>query len=400
MKRRALGLLIGSHIVDDLYQGAVPALLPFLIAERRYSYAAATGITLAATFLSSLLQPVFGVLTDRHQLRWLVGAGLLTAGLGIGLCGLGDNYALTWAMVAVSGVGVAAYHPEAARLARQAAGASAQGMSWFAVGGNVGIAIAPIIVAPTLATAGLTGTPILALPAVVMALALAVLWSPRRRPASATPAGRVVTAPAEGPAHPDDWRSFRWLTIAVMARSIAYFGITSFLALYLIGRFGVSKQLGSVALTTFVGTGACGTVLGGRLADRLGRIPTVRIGYALVIPGLLGLLLAPQLPVAFAAIVVLGLGIYIPFSVHTTLGQEYLPNRIGTASGVTLGLAVSVGGISAPVLGLLADAHGITMALAVLFLLPAAALAVSTRLPDTRSRRRPPQPADYSVPAS
>lgn len=81
----------------------------------------------------------------------------------------------------------------------------------------------------------------------------------------------------------------------------------------------------------------------------------------------------------------LGLGLYVPFAVHTTLGQEYLPGRIGTASGVTLGLAVSAGGMVAPLLGLVADAYGIRTALALLLVLPIVALAVSTRLPETRA---------------
>lgn len=74
-----MGLLAASHAVDDIYQGAVPALLPFFIAGRHYSRPAATGLTFAATALSSVIQPVFGALTDRHNLRWLVPAGL-TAG--------------------------------------------------------------------------------------------------------------------------------------------------------------------------------------------------------------------------------------------------------------------------------------------------------------------------------
>ncbi|MGI5232908.1 MFS transporter [Actinoallomurus sp. CA-142502] len=374
--RRTLTLLVGTHVVDDLYQGAVPALLPFLVAERHYGYAQATGITLAATFLSSILQPGFGVLTDRRRAPWLVGAGLLTAGVGIGLCGLGGGYWTTWFAVALSGVGVAAYHPEAARAARQAAGASAQGMSVFAVGGNAGIAVAPLIAAPILGATGLAGTPLLALPAVVTALVLAAAWR-SREPVPAR--GRAAGDPAT-----DDWRAFGWLTVVVMCRSVAYFGISSFLALLLIHRFGLSKGAASAALTVFTGTGAVGTVLGGRLADRAGRLRAVRTGYVLTVPGLLGLLFAPDPAVAFAAAFVLGLGLYVPFAVHTTLGQEYLPGRIGTASGVTLGLAVSVGGMVAPLLGLVADAYGIRTALALLLVLPLIALAVSTRLPETR----------------
>ena len=138
-----VGLLAGSHAVDDIYQGAVPALLPFFIAGRHYSYAAATGLTFAATVLSSVIQPLFGVLTDRHNLRWLVPAGLTVAGAGIGLSGLAASYLLTWLAIALSGVGVAAFHPEAARAARAASGDSQQAMSVFSVGGNAGFAVGP-----------------------------------------------------------------------------------------------------------------------------------------------------------------------------------------------------------------------------------------------------------------
>ena len=382
MERGRLALLTGTHIVDDFYQGAVPAILPFLVLERHYTYAAATGITLAATFLSSLVQPAFGVLTDRHRMRWLVGAGLLVAGVGIGLAGLAGNYALTWLAVALSGIGVAAYHPEASRTVREAAGASAQGMSLFAVGGNGGIAIAPVIVTPILAATGLGGTPLLVIPAAAMALALAVL----ARRARVANAGRPPARPAPTGDRTDDWRRFWWLTGVVVCRSIAYFGVSTFLALYMIHRFGESKTVGSAALTTFLAVGACVTVIGGGLADRIGRVPTVRIGYSLAVPGILALLLAPSVPVVFAGAVLAGLGLYIPFAVQTTLGQEYLPNRLGTASGVTIGLAVSVGGMFAPILGWLADAHGIRVVLVALLVPPVVALFLSTRLRDTLIR--------------
>jgi MFS family permease len=102
----ALALLSSTHLVDDLYQGAVPALLPFLALSRHYSYTGLTGITLAATFLSSAVQPVFGVLTDRHRLGWLVPAGLLVAGIGVGLAAplvgfLADRFGLRLALAAL-----------------------------------------------------------------------------------------------------------------------------------------------------------------------------------------------------------------------------------------------------------------------------------------------------------
>ena len=381
MDRRGLGVLTVSHVVDDLYQGAVPALLPFLVVERGYSYAAATGITLAATVLSSVVQPAFGVLIDRRPLPWLTPVGLLVAGSGIGLAGVGDSYWWTWAAVALSGLGVAAYHPAAARAARAAAGASAQGMSWFAVGGNAGLALGPVLVTPVLLAYGVAGTPLLALPALVTASVLLALHRRAGVAARRAAAGGRARAGVK-----DDWRSFGWLTALVVLRSVAYFGVSSLLALYVMDRFGVSQATGAAVLTTFLAVGALCTLLGGWAADRYGRVSTVRTGYALCLPALALLLAAPGPPAAVAAAVVLGLGLYLPFSVQTTLGQEYLPNRIGTASGVTLGLAVSAGGAVTPALGALADAQGLSWALVTVFALPMAALLVSLRLRDPAAR--------------
>lgn len=375
LDRRGLGVLTASHVVDDLYQGAVPALLPFLVLERGYSYAAATGITLAATVLSSVVQPAFGVLVDRRPLPWLTPVGLLVAGVGIGLAGVGGSYWWTWAAVALSGLGVAAYHPAAARAARAAAGASAQGMSWFAVGGNAGLALGPVVVTPVLLAYGVAGTPLLALPALVMAAVLLALG--RRARSRPRPAGGGGGAPLRD----DDWRSFGWLAGLVVIRSVLYFGVSSLVALYVIDRFGVAASAGSAALTTFLAVGALGTFAGGWLADRWGRVPAIRLGYAVAVPGLVLLVAAPSWPVALAAAVLLGVGLYLPFSVQTTLGQEYLPNRIGTASGVTLGLAVSAGGAATPLFGLLADAHGLVWSLAALLPLPLLALLITLRLP-------------------
>ena len=144
--RPRVALLAVSHGVDDMYQGAVPALLPFFVADRHYSYAEAAGLIFALTALSSVIQPVFGALTDRRHLFWLVPAGLTVAGVGVGLSGLPHSYPMTFLAIALAGVGVAAFHPEAARAARAASVDSQQAMSVFSVGGNVGYAIGPVFV--------------------------------------------------------------------------------------------------------------------------------------------------------------------------------------------------------------------------------------------------------------
>jgi FSR family fosmidomycin resistance protein-like MFS transporter len=386
--RARLAFLTSTHVVDDLYQGAVPALLPFLAIERHYSYAGLTGITLAATFLASVVQPGFGALTDRYRnLGWLVAAGLLVAGLGIGVSGLGDNYLITWFAVAASGIGVAAYHPEATRTARGMAGDSTQAMSWFSVGGNLGIALGPVVVTPVLLATRLHGTPLLALPAVIMAAVLAVRRPWRQAGGTGTGPGHARRRePAAAGGRADDWRGFARLTVVVVLRSVAYFAVASLVALYAIRHFHTPAAVGSALLTTFIASGVIGTLSGGWLADRWQRIGTLRLGYGLAAAAVLRLVAAPDLAVLFIAAFVLGIVLFAPFAVQVTLGQDFLPSRIGMASGVTLGLGTSAGGVAAPLFGLLADAYGLPAALATAAAFPAVACALTFLLRDPRPR--------------
>lgn len=376
-----IGLLSLSHTATDFYQGSIAVLIPFLVFGADFSYAEATGLVLGATASSSIAQPFFGVLADRRDTFWLIPTSMVVAGLGICLIGVVDSYAWALAMATVSGLGVAAYHPAAARLARQIGGGSAQAMSWFIVGGNVGLALAPLTMAPILVTYGLSATPVLGVFGFVMAGFVVVA---RRWLVPAPVAATAVTPPSIA----DDWLSFRWLATVAILRAGIYFGVSSLLAVFVIEELGASQTAAAMALTAFLAIGAVSTVVGGLIADRWRRLASIRLGFALVVPGLLLIVTAPSLPLVVAGAVVAGAGAFLPFSVQTTLGHEYLPNRIGTASGVTIGLSVSAGGAMAPLLGLVSDAHGPRIALATLLALPLVALTASLRLPET-SRHAP-----------
>jgi len=370
MNRRGIALISSAHVVDDAYQGVVPALLPFLVAERHYSYAAVSGLTLAATLLSSVAQPLFGWWTDRRPRRWLIPAGILTAATGVASVGLFSSYLLTWLVIALSGLGIAAFHPEAARAARQAAGNSNRAMSVFALGGNAGFALGSLITAPVLLLAGLRGTVLLIVPALVMVVILvrrltAILDRPRQRRTAVLPAGV------------DDWPAFLRLTSVVVVRAVLFFGLTSFLALYFIHELGASPGVGGASLTLFLIAGGIGTLLGGWVADRHGRLTSIRLGFVLTAPAMAGLVLSTSLPLVLVFVALTGIGTFMPFSVFVILSQDYLPNRIGTASGVTIGLAVSIGGLFSPLLGWLADSTSLRFTLSTLIALPILALLLS-----------------------
>jgi FSR family fosmidomycin resistance protein-like MFS transporter len=361
-KNRSLTLMSLGHACVDVYQGAVAALVPFFVAERAWSYAAASGVVLAASLLSSVVQPLFGALTDRWAMPWLLPVSVLTAGAGVALSGVVGSYPLTLAAVAVSGAGVAAYHPEAARAARAVASGGNRGMGWFSLGGNAGFALAPLLVAAVIATGGLKASPLLLVPAVVgAALCAAAVRASRSRPAAAPAAGRDGR---------DDWPSFLRLSGAVVCRSVVFVGLSAFVSLYVRERAGGGDAAGTAALCVLYAGGAVGTVLGGRLADRYGRLPVVRGAYALTVLAVAGVVLVPG-PAVYLCVALSSASLYVPFSLHVTLGQDYLPGRVGTASGVTLGLTVSVGGLAAPALGALADTTSLRTALVPLIALPA-----------------------------
>ncbi len=392
MNRRAVALMSAAHVVDDLYQGVVPALLPFLVVERHYTYEAVSGLTLAAAVLSSVAQPAFGWWTDRRPSPWMISLGMVVAAAGVAVAGQSSNYLLTWAAVAVSGLGIAAFHPEAARTARQAAGSNNRAMSVFVLGGNAGFALGSLVATPLLLLVGLRGTLLLAVPAIVMAIVLLT----RLQPILLSPSGRLGHAAL--PTGPDDWPGFLRLTSVVVVRSILFFGLTSFLALYFINELGTSRGQGGEALTVFLAAGACGTLLGGAVADRYGRLLAIRAGFAMAIPSLLGLVLSTSPIAALVFVILSGVAVFLPFSMFVVLGQDYLPHRIGTASGVTVGLGVSVGGLCSPLLGALADATSLRRMLTALIAFPVLALLLSVLMRDPANRPSAPTTSSISDP--
>lgn len=388
-RNKSIILLSAGHACVDVYQGAVASLIPFFVAERAYSYAAASGIVLAASLLSSVTQPLFGVLTDRRSLPWLLPVSTLLGGTGIALSGLPDSYVPTLALVALSGVGVAAYHPESARVARLAARGSHTAMGWFSLGGTLGFAAAPLLVAVVVATGGLGLTPWLVLPAVVgsvLCLAAVRGLSGGDGPGGAADDGAEVRGDAESKPARDDVRSFTRLSLAVVCRSITFIGLSTFVAFLVQERTGGGTAAGTAALCVLYAGGAVGSVLGGALAERLGRVTVVRRSYLLTVVAVAGVVLAPG-PSVYVFVALASAGLYVPFSLQVTLGQDYLPTRIGTAGGITLGLTVSVGGLATPVIGALADATSLRTAMAPLAVLPALAWLLARGLREPSAAR-------------
>jgi MFS transporter, FSR family, fosmidomycin resistance protein len=383
MKYREVGLLSAGHLATDINQGALPALLPFFIAAYDLSFAAAAFIVFAANMTSSIVQPLFGYAADRFSKPWLLAAGLMLAGSGLALSGLCASYPWILFLAIVSGIGIAAYHPEAARRVNFAAGAKkGTAMSLFGVGGTIGFAIGPPLVTAALLQWDLKGTLVLFIPVTLMALVMASQFSRLEAlKASRNPEGKTSTHGNAG----DNWRAFSWLTVVIIGRSVIFYGLNTFIPIYWIHVMDQSESTGAMALTIFAGAGIAGNLLGGSLADRMGKKKVLLLGFAGLAVLLPALIWVDNVHVALFLLFPIGLTLYVTYSPAIVLGQTYLPNRVGLSSGVTLGMAVAIGGGAAPIIGKIADLYGVWFSLASIAFLPLLFFAIALCLPDDRA---------------
>jgi FSR family fosmidomycin resistance protein-like MFS transporter len=355
--RRGMSALSGGHLATDFASGSVPALLPFFAAKFDLSYTLTAVLMLATLASSSLTQPLFGLWSDRHGALWLLPTGIALAGSGIGLAAVAPSYGLLLVLVFLSGLGIAAFHPEGAKSAIFASGRKrASGMSLFNIGGNTGYALGPIIVTPLVLWLGLGPGGLLAsLPVVACSLAVlaALPYLSRLRPERR--AGRGV---AEGR---DDVRAMVILGGVIGLRSVAWFGLLTFVPLWVVS-LGNSEADGNRLLSLMLVAGAVGTLLLGPLADRFGLRRTLLVAQAMLTPMILVFVLVGGL-VGAVALMVVGICVVGTFGLTMVLSQMYLPQHVGMASGLSIGLAMGLGGIAAVALGGVADAVDLQTAL-------------------------------------
>ena len=363
MEKKKIFLVSLGHLSCDVNGGALPAILPFLIAGYGLSYQAAAGLMFAFACLSSLIQPLFGLVADKISRPWTIPLGVLLAGGGLACVGQVHSYEALFVAFAISGVGAALFHPEGARYANKVSGAAkGTGLSIFSVGGNTGFVLGPLLAVSAIGAFGLRGTLVFGVLALVMALILVWQIARLEGPAASCAAGGEGRA-ATAPAGENDWREFSKLTVAIVVRSVVFVGFNTFIPLYWVHVFGQSKSAGALALACFCTFGVVSNFIGGLLSDRFGYLRIIRLSSLLLIPATVLFAFQSDRYLAFALLLPLGFALYAPFSSMVVLGQKYLAKNIGFASGVTLGLATSMGGVVAPLLGWIADAYGLPSAI-------------------------------------
>jgi MFS transporter, FSR family, fosmidomycin resistance protein len=375
---RAMAALSAGHLAIDFAGGALPALIPFLVAKFDLSYTLAAVLVLASAISGSVVQPLFGLWSDRRGAIWLLPAGVATGGVGMALAAASPAYWLAVLFVIVSGLGTAAYHPEGSKFAAYVSGRRrASGMSLFSIGGNLGFGLGALATTPLVVALGLRGGLLIAVPCVAVGAVL-VAFAPYLR--RFVPGRRVRHAEAGK----EDLRALGLLLTVIAFRSLAWYGLLTFLPLWEVS-LGHSKSYGNHLLALMLLAGGVGTLAAGPIADRLGLRSVLLAANASISPLMLIFVLVGGVPGTFALAFV-GVAVVGTFGITMVMSQQYLPRRIGMASGLSIGFSIGLGGIAAVILGAVADSVDLRTALYVSSAAPAVAVLLTLLLPREGAR--------------
>jgi MFS transporter, FSR family, fosmidomycin resistance protein len=349
------------HLLNDMMQSLVPALYPTLKDSYGLSFAQVGMITLAFQCTASMLQPVIGFYTDKKPQPYSLMVGMGFTLVGLLLMSRADSYPMILLAAALIGMGSSVFHPEASRVARMAAGGRyGLAQSLFQVGGNMGSAAGPLLAAFIVVPRGqhsivwFSGAALIAMTVLFQVGG----WYGRRRAmqkpivrgkaastAPAMPRARVIGAVAI-------------LVALLFSKNVYSASLGSYFTFYLITKFGVTVQTAQFYLFAFLVGIVAGTIAGGAVGDRIGRIPVMwfsilgALPFALMLP-YASLLWTGVLAVAVAMIMASA------FSAILVYAQELMPGRVGLVAGMFFGFSFGLGGLGAAALGQLADATSI-----------------------------------------
>jgi MFS transporter, FSR family, fosmidomycin resistance protein len=364
--KKALAILSVGHLVTDVNQGALPALLPFFKEALGLTYTTAGAILLSANLTSSIVQPAFGYLSDRRPIGWFLPLAPLIACLGLSLTGLASSYFLLILCVILSGFGVASFHPEGFKTAYFFTGDKrATGMAIFAVGGNLGIALGPILALTLVTYLGVKGTVAMVLPGVLIGMLLYFHMSMLSKPVELA----HKEAKKKTPLSRDQKKTFLLLVAIATIRSWTQFGLLAYIPFYYIDHLKGNPLYAGKLVSTFLMAGALGTLLGAPFADRWGHKKFLAATLLLSFPLLL-LFYKSSGFMTFVSLGVAGMVLISSFALTTVMAQAVFPQHLGMASGMMVGFTISAGGIGVTLLGIIADTWGVLMAIKSIFAMP------------------------------
>jgi FSR family fosmidomycin resistance protein-like MFS transporter len=368
-------LLAGSfcHLLNDLMQSMLPALYPQIKAQFGLTFAQVGLITLAYQTTGSLFQPLVGFVGDRRPRPWLLPLAMVSTGIGLTIVAHAQSFGLLVAGAATLGLGSAIFHPETSRVVRLASGGRhGLAQSVFQVGGNLGSALGPLMAAFIVLTHGRPSLSWFALVAATgfIVLSRVAIWH------AAHGAARRGSAPQKaehGLPRRKVALALGVLLVLIFSKYAYLSSITSYYTFYLIERFGLGVRDAQLHLFAFLAAVSVGTVVGGPIGDKIGRRRVIWVSILGALPFTLAMPFASLFWTGILSVII-GFVLASAFSAIVVFGQELLPRSVGLIAGLMFGFSFGVGGVSAALLGRLADTTSIETVYRLCAFLPALGL--------------------------
>lgn len=383
---KILLILSLGHLVTDIYQGALPAILPFLKDNLSLSYTMTGVILMAANFTSSLIQPLFGFISDKQEKALLLPIGCLCAGIGFSLLSLPSSYIFVLMLVVISGFGIASYHPEGYKTAHFFTGEKrVTGMAIFSVGGNLGFALGPIISIYIIKYMGFSSLPYIIIPSILFT-AIIIFYlqeiSPINIRTDVTVKKEITSEQPKG-----IYIALSIVIAVVIMRSWIQMGLMTYIPFYYINHLKGDPIYAGKLVFVFLLGGVLGTLGGAPLADRWGHKLYLTLSMfltTLVLP----LIFIIEGNMLFIILGLLGMICISTFTVTVVMAQQLLPKNLGIASGLMVGFAIGAGGICVTLLGVVADQYGVPYALKSITILPFIGFILSVILKYPKQHRK------------
>ena len=362
------------HCINDFGQGSLAALIPFFIANFGLNYYQSASIIFCNTVVASVAQPILGYVADRWRVPWFIPVGFTVTLVSISAIALATSYEMILALSLIAGIGAALFHPEAALLVnRTQSNELGNAMGRFAVGGSAGFALGPLLAGGVYVFGG----QFLWLFTVIALIGVLLYVYAFTGSTDTDAIGESKSSAKSTNSGTNDWVSFGKLFFVIASRSILFSVLSIFIPILYITVINGEASASSLALTMYFAMGAVLTYMGGALSDKLGFLKTVRLGNLIFLPSVLVFIFVPNIWGFFGAMIPMAFGVFSQYGPITVLGQKYLAKNAGFASGITLGLGITLGGLVAPYVGHIADIYDVQTALMTLIPVGAIGLLMS-----------------------
>jgi len=344
-----------AHLLNDLIQSMIPSVYPILKDSYNLTFTQIGLITFAFQLTASIFQPFVGYYTDKHPKPFSQIFGMLFSLTGIIVLSYASHFYSIVISVMLIGTGSSIFHPESARISNLASGGRrGLAQSIFQVGGNLGTALGPLVVALIVVPNSQKHLLYFVIAAVIglAILSKIAFWYSHQL----TIGQKKAKIFSEN--HSLTTKQVNWaiaiLLIVIFSKFFYTACLSTYYTFFIIEKFHLSVQEAQFHMFIYLIAYTIGTVIGGPLGDRFGRKYIIWFSVFGATPFALMLPYA-NLFYTDILMIIIGLIISSAFPAIIVYAQELLPKKLGMISGLFYGFAFGMGALGSALLGLLAD---------------------------------------------